>query len=78
MFLVIFASINFRELPFQEFSKAFTFAKRSKIRENRESFCSRKFVRLKYFKRKIFVHVSVLEEILLGKFAIICYTVESH
>ena len=48
LFKEFFASINFREFPFQEFSKTFTFAKRAKIRENRETFCSQKFVHLKY------------------------------
>ena len=41
-------------MPFQEFSKTFTFAKRTKIRENRESVCSRKFVRLKYMSTKFY------------------------
>ena len=40
----------FRESPFLKFSKALTFAKKAKIRENRENFCSRKFVHLKYEK----------------------------
>ena len=48
IFQEFFASINFCELPCLEFLKTFTFAKKAKIHENRESFCSRKFVRLKY------------------------------
>ena len=38
---IFFASINFRELPFQEFSKTFTFAKRTKIRKNRTKVSAR-------------------------------------
>ena len=35
------------KVAFFYFDEAFTFAKRAKIRENRETFCSRKFVHLK-------------------------------